>query len=114
MADRDRTPKSRSARTARVGRLVAGQGARIAGGRALDRVRSEDARDRAQAERITKVVEQIVVQLGQMKGAAMKVGQVLSTIDFPGMREEDRERIKDQLANLRDNAPRVPFESSRS
>src|SRR4051794_16007330 len=109
MPDKDRTPKSRSARTARVGRLVAGQGARIAGGRALDKVRSEDSRDRAQAERIAMVVEQIVTQLGQMKGAAMKVGQVLSTIDFPGMPEEDRERIKGKLADLRDNAPRVPF-----
>jgi predicted unusual protein kinase regulating ubiquinone biosynthesis (AarF/ABC1/UbiB family) len=109
MSDKDRTPKSRSARTARVGRLVAGQGARIAGGRALDRVRSESARDKAQTERITKVIEQVVVQLGQMKGAAMKVGQVLSTVDFPGMQEEDRERIKAKLAELRDNAPRVPF-----
>jgi len=107
--ERDRTPKSRSARTARVGRLVAGQGARIAGGRALDRVRSDESRDRAQGERITKVIEQIVVQLGQMKGAAMKVGQVLSTVDFPGMPEEDRKRIKERLADLRDNAPRVPF-----
>src|SRR5436190_10400939 len=109
MSEKDRTPKSRSARTARVGRLVAGQGARIAGGRALDRVRSESARDKAQTERITKVIEQVVVQLGQMKGAAMKVGQVLSTVDFPGMQEEDRERIKAKLAELRDNAPRVPF-----
>ncbi len=109
MNERDRTPKSRSARTARVGRLVAGQSARIAGGRALDSVRSDEARDRAQSERITKVIEQVVVQLGQMKGAAMKVGQVLSTVDFPGMAEEDRERIRLQLADLRDNAPRVPF-----
>lgn len=107
--ERDRTPRSRSARTARVGRLVAGQSVRIAGGKALDSVRSDQARDRAQSERITKVIEQVVVQLGQMKGAAMKVGQVLSTVDFPGMAEEDRERIKQQLADLRDNAPRVPF-----
>ncbi|HYF24610.1 MAG TPA: AarF/ABC1/UbiB kinase family protein [Baekduia sp.] len=109
MADREKPSISSSGRTARVGRLVAGQGMRIAGGKALDRVRSEERRDRAQAERVAKVVEQIVVQLGQMKGAAMKVGQVLSTVDFPGMPEEDRERIKTKLAELRDNAPRVPF-----
>jgi len=88
---------------------VAAQGGRIAGGRALDRVRSEDARERAQAKRTAEVVEQIVVQLGRMKGAAMKVGQVLSTIEIPGMEEEGAERIQRRLAELRDNAPSVPW-----
>ena len=107
--DDDGTPTSRFRRTARLGGLVAGQGARVAGGRALDRVRSDDAKDRAQSQRTAAVVEQIVVQLGQMKGAAMKFGQVLSTIDVPGLAPEDAERIKARLAELRDNAPRVPF-----
>ena len=82
--ERDRTPTSRFSRTARIGGLVAGQGARVAGGRAVDRVRSDDAKARAQRKRTAAVVEQIVVQLGQMKGAAMKLGQVLSTVDLPG------------------------------
>jgi predicted unusual protein kinase regulating ubiquinone biosynthesis (AarF/ABC1/UbiB family) len=105
----DRTPTSRFSRTARIGGLVAGQGARVAGGRAVDRVRSDDARERARRKRTAAVVEQIVVQLGQMKGAAMKLGQVLSTVDLPGLEPEDAERIKLRLAELRDNAPRVDF-----
>jgi predicted unusual protein kinase regulating ubiquinone biosynthesis (AarF/ABC1/UbiB family) len=109
MADRGGTPNSRLGRTARVGGLAAGTGARIAGGRALDRVRSDDAKERAQRKRTAAVVEQIVVQLGQMKGAAMKLGQVLSTVDLPGLEAEDAERIKARLAELRDQAPRVPF-----
>ncbi len=108
MAD-DRTPTTRLRRTARIGGLVAGQGARVAGGRAVDRVRSDDAKARAQRKRTTAVVEQIVVQLGQMKGAAMKLGQVLSTIELPGMEPEDAERIKARLAQLRDQAPRVEY-----
>ena len=88
---------------------MAGQGARVAGGRALDRVRSDDARGRAQRKRTAAVVEQMVVQLGQMKGAAMKLGQVLSTIDLPGLEADDSERIKARLAELRDQAPRVGF-----
>lgn len=108
MAD-DTTPTSRFSRTARIGGLVAGQGARVAGGRAVDRVRSDDAKARAQRKRTAAVVEQIVVQLGQMKGAAMKLGQVLSTIELPGMEPEDAERIKVRLAELRDQAPRVDF-----
>jgi len=88
---------------------VAAQGGRIAGGRALDRVRSDEARERAQARRTAEVVEQIVVQLGRMKGAAMKVGQVLSTVEFPGMEAEGAERIQRRLAELRDAAPSVPW-----
>lgn len=97
-------------RTARMGGLVASQGARVAGGRAMDRVRSDDAKSRAQRKRIAAVVEQMVVQLGQMKGAAMKLGQVLSTIDLPGLEPEDAERIKQRLAALRDDAPAVGFD----
>ena len=100
---------SRLRRTTRLGSLVAAQGGRLAGGRALDRVRSDEARERAQAKRTADVVEQIVVQLGSMKGAAMKVGQVLSTIEFPGMEEEGAERIQRRMAELRDNAPSVPW-----
>ena len=100
---------SRIARTRRFGTLVAGQGAKIAGGRALDRVRSEDKKEAAQARRTAEVVEQIVIQLGSMKGAAMKIGQVLSTVELPGMAAEDTERIQRRMAELRDNAPAVPF-----
>ena len=110
MATDEGTPTSRFQRTARLGGLVAGQSARVAGGRALDRVRTDDARSRAQRKRTGAVVEQIVVQLGQMKGAAMKLGQVLSTVDLPGLEPEDSERIKVRLAELRDNAPRVGFD----
>ena len=104
----DGTPtSSRLRRTSRLGGLVAVQGGRIAGGRALDRVRSDEGRDRAQAARTADVVEQIVVQLGKMKGAAMKIGQVISTVEFPGMEAEAAERIQRRLAELRDAAPTV-------
>ena len=53
--------------------------------------------------------DQIVRQLGQMKGAAMKIGQVLSTIDFDLVPEDEREAFKERLAALRDAAPSVPF-----
>ncbi|WP_372790686.1 ABC1 kinase family protein [Paraconexibacter sp.] len=105
----DRTPTTRIGRTARIGGLVAGQGARVAGGKLLDKARTDDSRERAQRKRTAAIVEQIVVQLGSMKGAAMKFGQVLSTVDLPGLEPEDSERIKTRLAELRDSAPHVPF-----
>jgi len=104
------TPTSRAQRTARLGGLVAGQGARVAGGRVLDRARGDEAKERAQRKRTAAVVEQLVVQLGQMKGAAMKFGQVLSTVDLPGLEPEDSERIKARLGELRDQAPKVSFD----
>jgi predicted unusual protein kinase regulating ubiquinone biosynthesis (AarF/ABC1/UbiB family) len=72
-------------------------------------VRTDEARERAQAKRTAEVVEQIVIQLGRMKGAAMKVGQVLSTVEFPGMEIEGSERIQRRMAELRDAAPSVPW-----
>ncbi len=82
-------PTSRIARTARFGTMVAGAAWK---------------RDDPVA-----VADQIVKQLGQMKGAAMKIGQVLSTIDFDLVPEGEREAFKERLAALRDDAPTVPF-----
>src|SRR5215212_5576832 len=82
-------PTSRIARTAKFGRMV--------GGAALKR---NDP---------VAVADQLVEQLGQMKGAAMKIGQVLSTVDFDMVPEENREEFKERLAALRDSASSVPF-----
>jgi predicted unusual protein kinase regulating ubiquinone biosynthesis (AarF/ABC1/UbiB family) len=106
----DNSPiSSRLRRTTRLGSLVAAQSSRVAAGAALDKIRSEEARERAQTKRTMEVVEQIVVQLGRMKGAAMKIGQVLSTVEFPGLEVEGSERIQRRLAELRDAAPSVPW-----
>src|SRR4051812_16892116 len=44
-----------------------------------------------------------------MRGAAMKIGQVLSTVDFTAIPEGDREEFKRTLATLRDEVPPLPF-----
>src|ERR671924_1728217 len=48
-----------------------------------------------------------------MKGAAMKVGQVASFVETGAFPPEFQERIQAKLAELRDSAPRVPFERMR-
>ena len=70
-------PTGRIARSARVGGLVTGQGVRWAGMRAANRVRSPERAAAAQQERTAALVSELVEQLGRMRGAAMKVGQVL-------------------------------------
>src|SRR5271156_6138745 len=102
-------PTGRIARTARVGGLVTGQGLRWAGMRTANRIRSPERAAAAQNERTAALVNQLVDQLGQMRGAAMKVGQVLSMIEFDGLPESERETLQTKLAQLRDDVPPVPF-----
>ena len=102
-------PTGRVARTARVGRLVAGQGLRWTGMRAANRVRSPERAEEARSERTAALVHQLVDQLGQMRGAAMKVGQILSMVEFDGLPEDQRGELQAKLARLRDDVPPVPF-----
>src|ERR671922_2650373 len=102
-------PTSRLARTGRVGGLVAGQGLRWAGTRAANLVRSPERADEATGERAAALARELVEQLGRMRGAAMKVGQVLSTVDFTAIPESEREDFKRTLAALRDDVPPLPF-----
>jgi predicted unusual protein kinase regulating ubiquinone biosynthesis (AarF/ABC1/UbiB family) len=102
-------PTSRLARTAKFGGLVAGQSARWAGTQAANRLRTDDQAEKADAKRALALADELVAQLGQMKGAAMKLGQVLSTVDFELVPEGEREEFKAKLSALRDDAPQVPF-----
>src|SRR3954462_8768514 len=102
-------PTGRIARTRRFGGLVAGQGLRWAGTRAANTLRSEERADAATGERAAATARELVKQLGQMRGAAMKIGQVLSTVDFTAIPESEREEFKQTLATLRDDVPPLPF-----
>src|SRR3954462_986829 len=102
-------PTSRIARPRRLGGLVAGQGLRGAGTRAANALRSDEAAEAATGERAAATARELVKQLGQMRGAAMKIGQVLSTVDFTAIPESEREEFKETLAALRDDVPPLPF-----
>ncbi|HWH94560.1 MAG TPA: AarF/ABC1/UbiB kinase family protein [Baekduia sp.] len=106
-------PTSRLARTAKFGGLVAGQSARWAGTQLANRTRSDEQAQAADAKRALALADELVTQLGQMKGAAMKLGQVLSTVDFELVPEGEREAFKAKLGALRDDAPQVPFAKMR-
>ena len=102
-------PAGRLGRTARVGGLVTGQGLRWAGMRTANRVRTPERAAAAQSERTAALVQQLVDQLGQMRGAAMKVGQMISMVEFDGLPEDEQDELQRRLAALRDNVPPVPF-----
>src|SRR5436305_1372737 len=102
-------PTGRVARTARVGGLVTGQGVRWARMRAANRVRTPERAEAAERARTAALVRHLVDQLGQMRGAAMKVGQMISMVDFDGLGEDEQDDLRRRLAALRDDIPPVPF-----
>jgi predicted unusual protein kinase regulating ubiquinone biosynthesis (AarF/ABC1/UbiB family) len=109
----DDLPTGRWRRAAKVGRLAGGQTARGYATKAANLTRSQEGRHDAAARRQMEAAEQIFDVLGQMKGAAMKVGQVASFMDTGAFPPEFQERIQAKLAELRDAAPRVPFKRMR-
>lgn len=110
---RDKIPTSRVRRTAKLGSLAAGQAVRQAGTRAANVTRSDENAQAALERRHLEAAEQIVAALGTMKGAAMKLGQVLSFLDVGLVPEEHREEFQAKLSALRDAAPKVSFKDMR-
>ena len=102
-------PTGRVARTARVGGFVTGQGLRWAGMRTANRVRTPEKAAAAENERTAALVHELVEQLGRMRGAAMKVGQMISMVEFDGLPDEQQDELQRKLATLRDDVPPVPF-----
>ena len=102
-------PRGRVARTARVGGLVTGQGARWAGMRAANALRTPERAAAAERERTAGLVNELVEQLSRMRGAAMKVGQMISMVDFDGLPDDQQDELQRRLATLRDGIPPVPF-----
>jgi predicted unusual protein kinase regulating ubiquinone biosynthesis (AarF/ABC1/UbiB family) len=113
MSPKDRIPTSRVGRTARIGGLAASQAVRQAGTVATNIGRTREGKDAALERRQIEAAEQIVAALGTMKGAAMKVGQVLSFLDVGLIPPEHREEFQRKLGQLRDAAPTVTFKEMR-
>jgi predicted unusual protein kinase regulating ubiquinone biosynthesis (AarF/ABC1/UbiB family) len=108
--DKDSIPGGRWRRTAKVGSVIGGQGARYAGTRAANVARSkEDATERID-QRHLEAAERMVEVLGTMKGAAMKIGQLASFIDTDFLPDEYRALYQDKLGDLRSSAPPMSWD----
>jgi predicted unusual protein kinase regulating ubiquinone biosynthesis (AarF/ABC1/UbiB family) len=106
-------PTSRVRRTATVGKLAASEAVKQFGTRAANTTRNEQASEEAMGRRQLETAKQIVAALGTMKGAAMKLGQVMSFVDVGLVPEEHRQEFQRELAKLRDAAPTVSFKQMR-
>src|SRR6202012_3455445 len=110
MADEAKIPKGRIRRSAKLGSIIGTQGARYAGTKAANVARSEEDGKQALEQRHLETVMKMVGALGQMKGAAMKLGQFASFIDTEFIPEEYRDIYQEQLGKLRNEAPAMPWE----
>jgi predicted unusual protein kinase regulating ubiquinone biosynthesis (AarF/ABC1/UbiB family) len=110
VADDNKIPKGRVRRSAKLGSVVGGQAARYAGTKATNVARSEEGGKERLEQRHLETAIKMVGALGQMKGAAMKLGQFASFIDTEFIPDEYREIYQEQLAKLRTDAPAMPWE----
>src|SRR5215218_3482054 len=106
-------PQTRIGRSAKLGTAIGGQATRYAGTAAANVVRSEEkSRERLETRHIETALKMASV-LGEMKGAAMKIGQMASFIDIDLLPPEYREIYHENLAKLRTHAPAMPWEKVR-
>src|SRR5919202_4160023 len=105
----DSIPAGRIQRTAKVGSAIGSAGARYAGTRARNVVRSKEEGAAALDKRHLEAAERMVDALGQLKGAAMKIGQLASFIDTEFLPPEYRELYQEKLSKLRTSAPPMPW-----
>jgi predicted unusual protein kinase regulating ubiquinone biosynthesis (AarF/ABC1/UbiB family) len=92
----------------KLGGLVGRVGASVATSRALDFARSDPVKQLRTTENLVKNAVRIVETLGELKGAAMKVGQMLSLHE--GLLPAE---VAEVLRALQREAPRVPAEVMR-
>ena len=106
----DKIPRGRIRRSAKLGTALGTEATRFAGTKTANVARSsEEAEERLEARHLETALK-LAGTLGEMKGAAMKIGQLASFIDIEFVPEEYREIYQEQLAKLRTEAPSMPWE----
>ncbi len=110
--DDEKGPKHQSSgrvsRMFKLGSLTTTVGASMVGDRLLGKVLPQAGREARTRKALEKNAARIVKTMGEMKGAAMKLGQMLSSgpIDASHIPDE----VKDALAVLQREAPPMPWE----
>lgn len=100
-------PAGRVARTTRLGKVAARQAVRQAAGNLRKPFQSEQAQARARDEQMLRFADDLVVTLGSMRGAAMKLGQIISLLNFGLSSQQSRAEFSRRLAPLFNSAPAV-------
>lgn len=106
-------PTGRIRRTAKVGGLLGAEVTKAYATKAGNLVRSTERRAAANDRRRKGAAEHIVEVLGELKGPAMKVGQMASVLDLGALPPGELEDLQTRLGVLRERAPQVSFADMR-
>jgi predicted unusual protein kinase regulating ubiquinone biosynthesis (AarF/ABC1/UbiB family) len=109
VADDHKIPKGRIRRSAKLGTAMGAQATRYAGTKAASVARSEEAAGERLEARHLETARRMASVLGEMKGAAMKLGQLASFIDTEFLPPEYAELYQEELSKLRSSAEPMPW-----
>ncbi len=109
-----RIPKTRMGRSAKLGAVIGTEATRYAGTAATNVGRSPERKAERLENRHLDTALKMASVLGEMKGAAMKIGQMASFIDIDFLPPEYREIYQQQLSKLRAKAPAMPWKKVRT
>lgn len=102
----DVTPVGRVSRGARLGSVAVRHAVRTASNAAAAPFRDEERARAAADEMFLELADDLVSVLGGMRGAAMKLGQLLAVIDVGILNEDVRAQFAQRLEPLYSSAPR--------
>jgi predicted unusual protein kinase regulating ubiquinone biosynthesis (AarF/ABC1/UbiB family) len=104
-----RIPKGRIRRSAKLGTAMGVHATRYAGTKTANLARDGEKGEDRLEERHLETAAKLARTLGEMKGAAMKLGQLASFVDTEMLPEKYRDLYQDELAALRSSAPSMPW-----
>jgi predicted unusual protein kinase regulating ubiquinone biosynthesis (AarF/ABC1/UbiB family) len=111
--ERDEIPTGRVRRATSTTAALGPSGARLAGSLIANLGRSPERAREVLESRHTEIADQIVEVLGNLRGGAMKIGQLASFVDVEFLPPEYRAIYQEKLAELRDAAPAMSWEKVR-
>ena len=107
--DRDELPTGKVRRATSTTGALGPSGAKLAGTLLTNFARSPERAREVLAARHLEIADQAVEVLGNLRGGAMKLGQLASFVDVDFLPAEYREIYQEKLAGLRDAAPTMSW-----
>ncbi len=108
--DRDQIPTGKVRRATSTTAALGPSGARLAGSMIAGLARSPERTREVLEARHIEMAEQAVAVLGNLRGGAMKIGQLASFVDVEFLPPEYRAIYQEKLGQLRDAAPAMSWE----
>ncbi|HEV3055735.1 MAG TPA: AarF/UbiB family protein, partial [Solirubrobacteraceae bacterium] len=111
--DGDEIPTGKVRRATSTTAALGPSSAKLAGTMITSMARSPERAREVLLERHIEVADAAVAVLGNLRGGAMKIGQLASFVDVDFLPPEYREIYQERLAGLRDAAPAMGWEKVR-